>query len=81
MMIEAIKILLQSVLPDNDHFELFEKIENGVHSYVLLLSSRDYRKMVYSGGRIYKAVRTLLRSLHGDNSVELVMDVSQKIVD
>jgi predicted RNA-binding protein YlqC (UPF0109 family) len=75
--LEAIHFLLLPVLKDKDLFSI-EIVEKETGRDVLFkLSSTDAKKIFASGGRLFRALKNIIRYALSDMTVNLVIDIQK----
>lgn len=74
---QAIHFLLLPVLKDKDIF-LIEMVNGDTGREVLFkLSSADAKKIFASGGRLFRALKNIIRYTLSDMTVNLVIDIQK----
>ena len=76
-MIELVEYLVSSLVPEGD-YTVEQRDGDGTADIVISISKKDIGKIIGKQGRIAKAIRTLVQSASGKNSVKYNVVIEEK---
>ena len=76
-MIELVEYLVSALVPDGD-YTVEQRDGNGASDIVITISKNDIGKIIGKQGKIAKAIRTLVKSANGRNSIKYNVVIEEK---
>ena len=76
-MIELVEYLVSALVPDGD-YTVEQRDGNGTVDIVVTISKNDIGKSIGKQGKIAKAIRTLVKSANGKNTVKYNVVIEEK---
>lgn len=76
-MIENLKNLIKLFINDKDLLNVnWEKNEHGIPIVNIQVSSNDMKRVIGSGGRVYRSLKTLIKYSLNNEFADLIIDVN-----
>ncbi len=76
-MIELVEYLVSSLVPDGD-YTVEQRDGNGASDIVITISKNDIGKIIGKQGKIARAIRTIVKSAGGRNSIKYNVVIEEK---